>query len=127
MKNFIVLVALLSCAQGASAITLDSMSALVGIELQNSSIPSINVADSNEMRGDSGVQMFDDTMKQSPLNALLLALDTEAPLVAKNAKYVVMVNETHQTQLMLTQLLAATQNNNQLMEQLLIKQGNQYG
>ena len=127
MNNLMLLVALLFGSQGASALMLDSRLALASIEQPSGFIPSDNGVDGNEMKGDIGVQMFNETMKQSPLYSLLLMLDSETSLVAKNAKYVVMVNEAHQTNVTLTQLLAVTQKNNQLLEQLLIKQGNQYG
>ena len=128
MTNLIVLFALLFGAQEASALMLDSMPATAWVEEQGTRIKALDdTGVHNEMMGDRGVQIIHESMKQSPLYALLMMLDSDVPLVANNAKYVAMVNEVHQTNVVLRQLVVATERHNQLLEQRLIDHGNQYG
>jgi len=124
MNNLVLLLTLLFGAQEASAVMVDSTATVVADKQWPRSTPPSNLIDRNEMLGDGGVQFFKETMEQSRLYAFLLMLDSNdvSPLV-RSAKYVVMVNEAHQTNVTLTQLLAASQKNNQLLEQLIIKQG----
>ena len=125
MNHLVLLLTLLFGAQEASALMLDSMPASVAMAQHTVSAHSAGLIESNEMLGDGGVQMFGEIMTQSRLYALMLSMDSDPNLsgVARIVQYVMMVNEAHQTNETLRELLLVTQKNNQLLEQLIYQQG----
>ena len=81
----------------------------------------------NEMLGSDGTAIVEETLKSSPLYALLLKLEVEVPDISRTVSYVMLLNEVHQANQTLTKLLFAIQKNNQLLAQSLIKEGNKDG
>ena len=77
--------------------------------------------------GSEGVALVDAVMKQSRLYTLLVMEDQSVPLLTRNAKYAVLLNEVHETHQTLEKLLVEMKKNNQFLERQSITQGTHYG
>ena len=84
-------------------------------EKEYSVIKSTNLLTDDEMLGQKGVALFTKFLTTSSLYALLLALDSEDPGVARSLKYVAALHEVHAANETLKQILMELQKNNQLL------------
>lgn len=98
-------------------------SSLAANEQSCSSIQGSTLLADNEMMGQKGVDFFGTILKKNRLYAFLLALDVNVPQVAKQLEYVALLNEVHLANQTLSQILAALQKNNQLLEHGIHKGG----
>lgn len=68
-----------------------------------------------------GVEFFNALAKHSQLYSFLLSLERGVPEIAKQLKYLALLNEAHLTNQTLSHLLIALNHNNQLLETFINK------
>lgn len=103
------------------SITLMVMSGVIDAEPQSMTESNWNAYNSfltdNQMNDQKDVDYFKKILTGGGLYALLLAMNTEVPDVAKSLEYVAMFKKLNATNRILSQILIELKKNNQLLSQ----------
>jgi hypothetical protein len=116
MNRFILVLSLLfGLNSGFAQVPIDSNANYpIGTQQTNSFID-------DDLLGQKGVEFFNALAKQSQLYSFLLSLDSGVPAIARQLKYVALLNEAHLTNQLLSHMLSTLNHNNQLLHHFISK------
>lgn len=125
MSQALILLLLALGAHSSSAVGLPELNPVV-VAQQGAQSPAL-VAGDEGILGSEGVSLMEAVSKQSSIYTLLVMQDQAVPLLTRNLKYAVLLNEVHETHQTLEKLLVEMKKNNQLLERQWSTQGSHYG